>query len=73
MYVYPDGTASADLVGGKDYEAFWIYKYEFNADHSEATVYISGNFAGKGNDNRTFLINKVNGKVVAKEQENRKW
>lgn len=69
IFIYQDGTQSAtNLVAGKDYEAFWIYKYEFNADHSKATVYISGNFVGKGNDNRVFSVEKTNGNVVTKEQ-----
>jgi hypothetical protein len=69
LVIYQDGTTSNDtLIGGKDYEAFWITKYEFNADHSEATVYIKGNFVGEGNDNRVFSVKKINGNVVTKEQ-----
>ena len=67
-FVYSDGTVSADLTSGKDYEYFWISKYQLNADHSVATVDITGNFVGEGNDNRTFSVSKVDGKIIAKEE-----
>ncbi len=71
IFAYSDGTSSASLIGGKDYEAFWIYKYELNPNNLEAMVYINGNFVGEGNDNRTFLVSKVKGKVIAEEQTNK--
>jgi len=68
VFIYQDGTVSTNLVSGKDYEYFSINNYEFNADHSEATVYITGNFAGEKNDNRVFSIQKIDGNVITKEQ-----
>lgn len=68
VFVYSDGTSSTELISGKDYEYFWISKYDFNADHSAATVDITGNFAGEMNDNRTFLVSKVDGKIITKEE-----
>jgi hypothetical protein len=68
VFIYQDGTVSSGLVSGKNYEYFSISQYEFNADHSEATVYITGNFVGEKNDNRVFSVQKIDGNIVTKEQ-----
>lgn len=49
-------------------EAFWIYKYEFiDSTHTQAKVYIGGNFGASGHDNRIFNVRKSNGTVITEE------
>lgn len=49
-------------------ETFWIYKYEYSdSSRTEARVYIAGNFGASGNDDRAFIVSKINGVVTTKE------
>lgn len=49
-------------------EAFGLNAYKFtNPAHTEAIVYIGGNFGASGFDDRAFIVSKVNGKVTTKE------
>jgi len=52
-------------------EVFWIYKYEFtDSAHTQARVYVGGNYGASGQDNRIFIVKKTNGSVVTEEINN---
>ncbi len=49
-------------------EVFCIYKYEFtDSIHSQAKVYIGGNYGASGKDDRVFNVRKSNGTVITEE------
>lgn len=71
VYLYPYNNAGLiDVTTNSPKEAFWIYKYEFTDEsHKIANVYVGGNFGASGQDNRIFIVKKVDGEVVTTENK----
>ncbi|MBI5469929.1 hypothetical protein HY968_01215 [Candidatus Kaiserbacteria bacterium] len=71
--VFPSPVQNNGLLTGTvaiKNELFWIYKYEFtDAAHTQATVYIGGNFGASASDDRTFVVTRTGGKVTTKETQ----
>ncbi len=68
LYITEDGSVLINPTKPSG-EVFWIYKYEFtDSDHTQATVYVGGNFGASAQDNRIFTVKKINGEVVTTEK-----